>query len=129
MHHTHKYSELNHSVSLAKGLSVRLQNKWLWVRVSLQSLTYKVGCFSVSKTLEKPKNHVSRKSIVWKLARGYFLCYCLTFSLVPNPKKCEKRFFIDDCSTLFVLYKIQPLKSSNIAGQRKTTGMEKQFYP
>ena len=31
-------TQLNHLVSLAKWLSVRLRTKWLWVRVPLQSL-------------------------------------------------------------------------------------------
>ena len=31
-------TQLNHFASLAKWLNVRLQSKWLWVRVQLQSL-------------------------------------------------------------------------------------------
>ena len=34
------YIQLNHLVSLAKWLSVRLRTKWLWVRVPLQSLKF-----------------------------------------------------------------------------------------
>ena len=38
MYRTDKYStQLNHLVSLANWLSVRLRAKWLWVRVQLQS--------------------------------------------------------------------------------------------
>ena len=33
---------------------------------------------------------VTRKNIVWKLARGYCLCYCKTFSLVPDSTECTK---------------------------------------
>ena len=29
-------------------------------------------------------NIVTRNNIVWKLARGYCLCYCKTFSQVPD---------------------------------------------
>ena len=36
--HARNYTQLNHLVSLAKWLSVRLRFKWFWVRVQLQSL-------------------------------------------------------------------------------------------
>ena len=36
---------------------------------------------------------VTRNNIVWKLARGYCLCYCKTFSLVPDPTESIKKLF------------------------------------
>ena len=36
---------------------------------------------------------ITRNNIVWKLARGYCLCYCKTFSLVPDSTECTKFFF------------------------------------
>ena len=50
---------------------------------------------------------VTRNNIVWKLARGYCLCYYKTFSLVPNSTGCTKSIFIEECSTLSVLLKIK----------------------
>ena len=50
---------------------------------------------------------VARNSIVRKLARGYCLCYCKTFSLVPDSTECTKFFFTEKCSTLFVPPKIK----------------------
>ena len=50
---------------------------------------------------------VTRNNIVWKLVRGYCLCYCKTFSLVPDSKECTKNFFTEECSTLFVPRKIK----------------------
>ena len=67
---------------------------------------------------------VTRNNMVWKLARGYCLCYCKTFLLVPDSTECAKKNFTEKCSTLFV-----SLKSNNIIGQRKTTNKEKHFYP
>ena len=50
---------------------------------------------------------VTRNNIVWKLARGYCLCYCKTFLLVPDSTECIKFVFTKECSTLFVLPKIK----------------------
>ena len=36
---------------------------------------------------------VTRNNIVWKLARGYCLCYCKTFSLVPDSTECTNFFY------------------------------------
>ena len=33
---------------------------------------------------------VTRNNIVWKLVRGYCLCYCKTFLLVPGSTECTK---------------------------------------
>ena len=38
------------------------------------------------------ENIVTRNNIIWKLARGYFLCYCKTFSLVPDSAEGTKLF-------------------------------------
>ena len=50
---------------------------------------------------------VTRNNIVWKLARGYCLCYCKTFSLVPDSTECTKIFVTEKCSALFVPPKIK----------------------
>ena len=50
---------------------------------------------------------VTRNNIVWKLARGNCLCYCKTFSLVPDFTECTKIFVTKKCSTLFVPPKIK----------------------
>ena len=60
---------------------------------------------------------VTRKNIVWKLACSYCLCYCKTFSLVP-----------DSLLTKSAVHYLCHLKSNNIIGQRKTTNKEKYFY-
>ena len=52
-------------------------------------------------------NIVTRNNIVWKLAPGYCLCFCKTFSLVPGSTDCTKIFFTEECSTIFVLPKIK----------------------
>ena len=49
----------------------------------------------------------TRNNIVWKLARGYCLCYCKTSSLVPDSTECTTNFFTEECSTLFVQPKIK----------------------
>ena len=67
---------------------------------------------------------VTRNNIVWKLARGYCLCYCKTFLLVLDSTECTKIFVTEKCRTLFM----SP-KSNNIIGQRKTTNKGKHFYP
>ena len=43
----------------------------------------------------------TRNNIVFRLARRC-LCYCKTFSLVPDPTVCTEVFFTEVCSTLFV---------------------------
>ena len=60
---------------------------------------------------------VTRNKIVWKLVRGYCLCYCKTFLLVPDSTEYTKICYL--CH----------LRSNNIIGQRKTTNKEKHFYP
>ena len=67
---------------------------------------------------------VTRNNIVWKLARGYCLCYCKTFSLVPDSTECTKNFLSKSA-----VYYLCNLKSNNNIGQRKTTNTEKIFYP
>ena len=52
-------------------------------------------------------NIVTRNNIVWKLARGYCLCYCKTFSLVQDSTECTKIFVTEKCSALFVSPKIK----------------------
>ena len=66
---------------------------------------------------------VTRNNIVWKLVHGYFLCYCKTFSLVPDSTECTN-FFLPKTAVHYLYH----LKSNNI-GQRKTTNTEKHFYP
>ena len=51
----------------------------------------------------------SQEITVWKLARGYCLCYCKSFSLVPDSTECTKIFVAKKCSTLC------QLKSNNIS--------------
>ena len=75
---------------------------------------------------------VTRNNIVWKLARGYCLCYCKTFSLVPDSTECTKKFLPKSTvhyiiSTYNTVHMCQ-LKSNNIIGQRKTTNTEKHLY-
>ena len=67
---------------------------------------------------------VTKNNIAWKLARGYCLYYCKTFSLVPDFTECTKIFVTEKCSTLLC-----HLKSNNIIVQRKTINKEKHFYP
>ena len=67
---------------------------------------------------------VTRNNIVWKLARGYYLCYCNTFSLAPD-SRVHNIFF----SPKSVAHYLHHLKSNNIIGQSKTTNTEKHFYP
>ena len=50
--------------------------------------------------------------IVWKLARGYFLCYCKTFSLVPDSTECAKKNL-----PKIAVYYLYHLKSNNILVQ------------
>ena len=64
------------------------------------------------------------RAIVWKLARGYCLCYCKTFTLMPDSTECTI-FFLPKRAVHYFYH----LKSSNIIGQRKTTNTGKHFYP
>ena len=59
---------------------------------------------------------VTRKNIVWKLQRDYCLCYCKTFSLLPDPTQCTK---------IFTVHYSYYLKLNNIIAQKKTTNVEK----
>ena len=52
-------------------------------------------------------NHFIQNSIVWKLARGYCLCYFKTFLLVLDSTEYTKSFVTEMCSTLFVPPKIK----------------------
>ena len=58
------------------------------------------------------QNIVTRNNLVWKLARGYCLCCCKTFSLLPDSTGCTV-FFIEECSTLFVPPKIKHWSKEN----------------
>ena len=69
------------------------------------------------------QNIVTTNNIVWKLARGYCLCYCKTFSLVPDSTECTKEFLPKS-----TVHYMCHLKSSNVIGQRKTTDTKKHFY-
>ena len=66
---------------------------------------------------------VTRNNIVCKLARGCCLCYCKSFSLVPDSTECTK-FFLPKSAVHYLYH----LKSSNTIGQRKTTNTGKHFY-
>ena len=81
-------------------------------------------CFSLFWGTELIVNIVTRNNIVWKLARCYCLCYCKTFSLVPDFTGCIKNVLLKR-----VVHYLCHLKSNNIIGQRKTTNKEKHFYP
>ena len=59
-----------------------------------------------------------------KLARGYCLCYCKTFSIVPDSTEYTKILLSKS-----PVHYLRHLKSNNIIGQRKTTNKEKHFYP
>ena len=59
------------------------------------------------KTTSLCYNIVTRNNIVWKLACGYCLCYCKTFSLVPDSTECTKIFVTEKCGTLFTPPKIK----------------------
>ena len=67
---------------------------------------------------------VRRNNIVWKLGRGYCLCYCKNFSVVKTPQSAQNLFF-PKSAVHYLCY----LKSSNTIDQRKTTNTEKYFYP
>ena len=50
---------------------------------------------------------VTRNIIVWKIPRGYCLCYCKTFLLMLDSTECIKIFFVEVRSTVFVPPKIK----------------------
>ena len=87
---------LNHLVSLAKWLSVRLLRNWLWLRVPLLSLNlmYWIGSAGSSKDLCKFKVSVQGVTSFFVVARFIpvrdnwswfllFLCIHLKFVAVP----------------------------------------------
>ena len=60
-------TQLNYLASLAKWLSVRLQAKWLWVRVPSQSLKWSLFCENSSNflgTTKKNHNKIFKKKEV-----------------------------------------------------------------
>ena len=65
---------------------------------------------------------VTRNNIVWKLACGYYLCYCKTVTLVPDSTERTKKF-----SPKCAVHNLYHLKSNNIVSQRNTTNTEKHF--
>ena len=69
--------------------------------------------YFAAQSAELPLIIVTRKNIIWKLVRGYCLCYCKTFLLVPDPTECTK--ILSNYITI----------SNNIIGQRKTTNTKK----
>ena len=91
-------------------LNSRSHLKWFYIMRLLESVI--------------SSNIITKNNIVWKLARGYCLCYCKTFSLVPDSTECTK-IFLPKCAVHYLYH----LKSNNIIGQRKTTNTEKHFYP
>ena len=50
---------------------------------------------------------VARNNVVRKLACGYCVCYCKTFSLVLDSTECTKNYFTEECSILSVPPKIK----------------------
>ena len=77
--------------------------------------------YSISNILE---TIVTRNNIVWKLARGCCICYCKTFSLVPDSTECTN-YFLPKCAVHYSYH----LRSNNIVSQRETTNTEKYFHP
>ena len=75
--------------------------------------------YALKVWLRSHLNIVTRNNIVRKLAHGYCLCYCKTFSLVPDSTECTEIFVTKMCH----------LNSNNIIGQSKTTNTEKHFHP
>ena len=65
-------------------------------------------------------NLVTRNNIVCKLARSYCLCYCKTFSLVPDSAECIKVFTEECSSTLLVPPKIKYYRSNENHQYRRT---------
>ena len=56
-----------------------------------------------TRTIMERWSIVTRNHIVLKLVCGYCLCYCKTFSRVPDSTECTKLVFTKECSTLFLL--------------------------
>ena len=67
---------------------------------------------------------ITRNNIVWKLACGYYLCYCKTFSLVPGSWEFTK-IFLPKCAVHY-FYHLE--SNNNIISQKKTPNTEKHFY-
>ena len=57
--------------------------KYYYGRTSANENVKKMACVSI----------VTRNNIVWKLAHSYCLCYCKTFSLVPDSTECTNFFY------------------------------------
>ena len=66
---------------------------------------------------------VTKNKIVWKLTRGYCLCYCKTFSLLPDLTECTKKFLPK--SAVHYLYH---QKSNNATDQSKSTNTEEHLF-
>ena len=66
---------------------------------------------------------VTTKNVVWKRARGYCLCYCKTFSLVPD--WVHKKPFLQEITVHYLYYS----RLNYTIIQKKTTNIEKLFYP
>ena len=60
--------------------------------VVLYNLNLSLQFVTINFTFFLSVSIVTRNSIVWKLARGYCLCYCKTFSPVPDSTECTKIF-------------------------------------
>ena len=50
---------------------------------------------------------VTTKNIVWKLWRGYCLCYCKTFRWCQASLSAQKSYITEECSIAFVLIEIK----------------------
>ena len=94
-----------------------------WSKLPL-CLIYYHGQIQTNSQILLSLGIVTRNKIVWKLVRGYCLCYRKTFSLLPGSTECTK-IFLPKCAVHYLYH----LKSNNIVSQRKTTNTEKQFYP
>ena len=55
---------------------------------------------------------VTRNNMAWKLVHGYFLCYCKTFSLVPD--STERTNFFLPKSAVHHLYHLKSNTSFNL---------------
>ena len=92
--------------------------------IDLNSQTLTAANYLVLKICDKARrlingSIVTRNNIVWKLARGYCLCYYKAFLLVSDSTECTI-FFLPKCLVHYLYH----LKSTNIS-QRKTTNAEK----
>ena len=79
--------------------------------------------FQLLKEFPIHESWSKRNNIVWKLACGYCLCYCESFSLVSDSTDGKKVQFLPWC-VVHYLYHLR----SNIMSQRKATNTEKHFY-